>query len=82
MPKKPSQPHSREEWQEAVDAAHTLLLVDSARQYGLIIGGPNVHIERCEEILRQGHERGIRPTDDCVERILGLKQILGVKKGE
>ena len=81
MPKKCIQPGSREEWQEAVDAAHTLLLVDSARQYGLIIGGPNVHIKRCEEILRQGHERGIRPTDDCVERILGLKQILGVKNG-
>lgn len=57
-----------EEWQQAVDGAEALLLIDSARQYGLITGGPVVDVERCSEILKQGAARGIKPAADCVDR--------------
>jgi hypothetical protein len=56
------------EWQEAVDAAEFMLLLDSSRQYGLVTGGPKVNIERCEEILREGKQRGFEPAEDVVER--------------
>jgi hypothetical protein len=53
-------PESPAEWQEAVDTAHFLLLLDSARQYGLVEGGPAVDIERCEAILKRGAEMRYR----------------------
>lgn len=57
----PKNPSTRGGWQEAVDAANFLLLVHSARLYGLISGGPQIDVERCEEILRLGRDRGIVP---------------------
>ncbi len=56
-------PETPEEWQEAVDAAHFYLLLDSARLYGLIDGGPLVDADRCAEILKQGRERGVEPKE-------------------
>jgi hypothetical protein len=50
-----------EEWQEAVNVAELYLLLASARQYGLIEGGPPIHIERCEELLRRGKQQGFQP---------------------
>ena len=58
------------EWQEAVDLAYGALALDSARQYGLITGGPGVSVERCEEILRRGKERGILPGTEAIERFM------------
>jgi hypothetical protein len=63
-------PKTREDWQEAVDLAHTYLLLDAARKYGLVTGGPDVDLDRCEEILAKGRRRGITPSADCVERVL------------
>lgn len=63
-------PQTDEEWQAAVDMAHTYLLIDSARQYGLVEGGPVVNIARCEQLLRQGSERGTVPADDAVKRCM------------
>jgi hypothetical protein len=54
-------PRTRREWQAAADGAHTLLLLDSARQYGLIEGGPEINAERCEEILYQASRKKITP---------------------
>jgi len=39
------------------------LLLDSARQYGLVTGGPEIDVERCEEILTLGKARGIEPKE-------------------
>jgi hypothetical protein len=61
-------PRTPAEWQEAADGAQMMLLVDAARQYGLIEGGPEVDQERCVEILRLAKRRGITPREDCVER--------------
>ena len=58
-------PKTKKEWQEAADAAHGLLVIDSARQYGLITGGPVANIERCEEILLKAKAKGITPRPIC-----------------
>lgn len=63
-------PRTRAEWQEAVDAAHGALCFDSARQYGLVTGGPEIHVARCEEILRRGAGMGVRPGPDAVEKFV------------
>jgi hypothetical protein len=63
-------PQTPAEWQEAVNQAHFWLLVDSARQYGLITGGPEVNLNRCEEILEKGKAQGIEPDPAGVEEII------------
>lgn len=55
-------PQSAEEWQDAVDSADLLLLLDACRQYGLVEGGPEVNFGRCNELLAEGAERGIFPS--------------------
>jgi hypothetical protein len=55
-------PQTPEQWQDAVNLAHFFMAIDSARQYGLIAGGPTVNIERCEVVLTQGREKGITPN--------------------
>jgi hypothetical protein len=59
---RPRMPKTREEWQEAVDWADGLLALDSCRMYGLVTGGPEVFIARCEYILRRGRTKGILPS--------------------
>lgn len=56
------EPRTKAEWKEAADMANVALLIDSARQYGLITGGPAVDVRRCEEILEKAKRRGITPT--------------------
>jgi hypothetical protein len=55
-------PETPDEWQEAVNAAEFLTGLDSARQYGLITGGPRIDLQRCEEILRRGETLGYTPA--------------------
>ena len=59
-------PRTPGEWQEAVDMAEFLLLMDSARQYGLITGGPKIRAARCAEIVRSGKAIGYRPASIAV----------------
>lgn len=54
-------PRNQKEWQEAVDLAHFHLLLESARQYGLVEGGPCVNVERCEQLLAGGRQLGLTP---------------------
>jgi hypothetical protein len=62
-------PSSEREWQEAVDLAEWGLCVDSARKYGLIKGGAEFNLERCERILRLGAGLGYRPAGDAAARL-------------
>jgi hypothetical protein len=55
----PRDPETPEEWQEAADLAELWLLVESARLYGLVTGGPAVDVARCEDLLRRAAERGV-----------------------
>ena len=61
-------PQTPAEWQEAVDLAHGALALDAARLYGLVTGGPVVNVARCTEIIEQGRQRKIFPSDGAVER--------------
>ena len=58
----PLEPDSPIEWQEAVNCAHFLLLLDAARGYGLMTGGPEVNAARCTEIVKRGRRIGYKPT--------------------
>lgn len=57
------QPRTDAQWQEAVNLAHAFLLIESAKRYGLITGGPTVNVDRCAELLRMGEARGFRPKE-------------------
>lgn len=60
--------NDRATWQVLVDGAEGALALDSARKFGLVTGGPEVNIERCEQILREGLSHGYRPSTDAIER--------------
>lgn len=61
-------PRSPDEWQSVVDSADVLLLIDSAQQYGLVVGGPKVNIARCNEMLAAGAEGGFFPSEPVRRR--------------
>jgi len=61
-------PKTPGQWQEAVDSAYGALVLESAKAYGLLTGGPVVNVDRCEKILRRGARRGIYPAPDAIEK--------------
>lgn len=63
-------PATPSQWQIAVDAAKAALVLDAARQYGLVEGGPTVNVKRCLDILRKGRRRGCSPRPDAIERFM------------
>jgi hypothetical protein len=67
---RPRLPENGEALQNLVDMSHGFLLLDSARKYGLVTGGPGVNVERCVEIIEHGEARGIKPRPDAAERML------------
>lgn len=60
--KTPEDPKTPEEWQDAANGASYWLAVDAARKYGLLTGGPDVDVARCEEILARAALWGITPA--------------------
>lgn len=70
---KPIDPESRDEWQEAVNLANAYLQIHAAVLYGLIVGGPTINFERCNEILELGKLQGVTPCDsDGVAQVIAL----------
>lgn len=66
-------PTTSGEWQQAVNLASALLLIDSAKQYGLVHGGPEIDVPRCEELLQRGRELQVLPVKAGVDAaILGF----------
>lgn len=61
-------PEGPEEWQATVDQAKALLILEDARLYGLVSGGPAVNVPRCEDILRRGATLGYRPRPDAAKQ--------------
>jgi hypothetical protein len=61
-----------EDWQEIVDNAQFLLLIQSARDCGLIANGPEIDEKRCEYILKLGADLGYNPhsTPELVKKYL------------
>lgn len=56
-------PETPADWEDAVNQANFLLLIDSARQYGLVIAAMEINVERCMEILERGRMLGYTPKD-------------------
>lgn len=65
-----TEPQTDEQWQEAVDMSHALILIDSAVKYGLVTGGPGINVDRCQELLDRGKARGTFPRPGAVERFI------------
>jgi hypothetical protein len=57
-------PSSVDEWRAVATAAAGLLLIDDARLFGLVRGGPTVVRVRCEPVLATAAEVGIVPTPE------------------
>lgn len=56
-------PETDDEWREAALLARGALLLESAKAYGLVRGGPVVDVPRCEELLARASARGIEIDD-------------------
>jgi len=63
-------PITDEEWQEVVNNIEVLRLIDAARQYGLITGGPEINQDRCDELLAKARRKGIYPQSTVVEQLI------------
>jgi hypothetical protein len=60
-------PQTPEEWQEAVDAAAGMRALADCKMYGVIEGGPDINIARCDELLECGRKRGVYPSRPVVD---------------
>lgn len=65
-------PVTPDDWYRAVLMAEALLHLDSARQYGLITGGPGIHVDRCLAIRAAGRRRGVVITDEELGLAIGV----------
>jgi hypothetical protein len=63
-------PEEKEDWQLAVSLAQALILVNSARQHGLVGIDPKCDIRRCEDILKRGKAIGVEPLLADVDTII------------
>ncbi len=57
-------PVTNEQWQDAVDAAHTLLQLSIGQLYKLVKPMPEIDVEECVMILAEGAQRDIYPGVD------------------
>lgn len=63
-------PKSPAQWREAAAMAEACLMLESARMYGLVEGGPGVNSDRCVELLGRAKQRGIVPTKAEVDQAI------------
>lgn len=64
-------PASPDEWEAVVGWAACFLVLDAARQYGLITGGPAADVARCRTLLERGAALGYTPpTGEAFDRLL------------
>lgn len=61
-------PDTTDEWQKAADLAYGASVLQAARNYGLVTGGPVVNQARCDFILSEARKRGIHPHPDAAKR--------------
>lgn len=73
------EPESPAEWQEALDAAMASRLLADCKMYGLIEGGPNVNVSRCDEIIERAQALGLRPSKRDVE--LAIEMVREINAG-
>lgn len=55
--------------------AEVYLRIESARLYGLIDGGPEIDVERCEELIGMAHDAGHEWSEDEIDA--AIPEVLG-----
>jgi hypothetical protein len=63
----PQDPQTPEEWQECVNLAAGWRQVADCKMYGLVQGGPDIDVRRCDQLLERGRQRGVFPSRSTVE---------------
>jgi hypothetical protein len=51
--------------------ASVYLAIDAARRYGLVTGGPDVDVERCEELIARAEAAGLTATREEIDAATG-----------
>lgn len=74
-------PTTRKEWRKVALLARGALLFHSARAYGLIDGGPEINVERCEKLLAGARARGITVNADAAIAAFIVDQDLKITAG-
>lgn len=54
--------------QELADLSQGLILLNDAKLYGFIEGGPKIDVEHCEVVLARLAREGIVPDEDGAQR--------------
>jgi len=62
-----SEPHTLGQWQDAVDAAQGCLASELVRALGFTSGGPLVDVARCAQMIEEGRERGVTPSENAIK---------------
>ena len=63
-------PESAIEWQEAVNSAYVLRLINASPFYRLITDGSEISAAACNEMLMRGRALGYKPDSNTVEDAL------------
>lgn len=72
-------PVTREQWQDAVDAAETLarittakvlLFIEVGRLFGLVDENGEIDIQACYEVVQDARSQGIMPSADALGRFI------------
>lgn len=63
----PRDPQTPEQWREAVDAAAASRMIADCKMYGLLEGGPEIDVARCDSLLERGAARGVRPSGSAAK---------------
>ncbi len=72
-------PVTPEEWREVVDAAAACRAIYDCKCYGLIEGGAEINVARCDYILENGAKLGYRPSKSAID--LGIEMIAEYNAG-
>lgn len=65
-------PQTEAEWQEAFDLANAARMIADARMYGLMEGGPQINLSRCDEIIERGRRRGLQTSKPVAQLAVEL----------
>ena len=75
-------PQTPEEWRVVAQMAAGLRLIEDARLYGFLVGGPTIDVERVDDVIDRARELGLAPTvDEAQQAALELAAEWGVRVG-
>jgi len=75
-------PITREQWQDAVDAAEllaqittaqVLLFIELGRLFGLVNEEGEIDLEACNDVIQEAGNRGVMPSSNPIQRFISGK---------